>query len=69
MITRMVNMAEKKWIQKAIPKSHLGLLHKELKVPQGKKIPQSKLTKALHSTNPRERKQANLAKTLRGLRK
>lgn len=58
---------KKQWIKSAI--KHPGALHKELKVPQGKKIPQSKLTKALHSTNPKMRKQANLAKTLRGLRK
>lgn len=57
----------KKWIQKAI--KHPGALHKELHVPKGQKIPQSKLTKALHSDNPKMRKQANLAKTLRGLRK
>jgi len=57
----------KKWIKKAI--KHPGALHKELHVPQGEKIPQSKLTKALHSTNPKMRKQANLARTLSGLRK
>lgn len=57
----------KKWIQGAI--KHPGALHKELKVPQGEKIPKSKLTKALHSEDPRLRKQANLARTLSGLRK
>lgn len=57
----------KNFIKKAI--KHPGALHRELKVPEGKKIPQSKLTKALHSDNPKMRKQANLAKTLRGLRK
>ncbi len=62
-------MATKKWIQKALPPSSKGKLHRELKVPAGKKIPQSKMTKALHSSNPKMRKQANLAKTLSGLRK
>lgn len=57
----------KKWIQKAI--KHPGALHKELHVPKGKKIPEAKLEKASHSDNPRMRKQVNLARTLRGLRK
>lgn len=59
----------KKWIQKAIPKSHRGLLHKELGVKEGEKIPASKLKKAEHSKNPTERKRANLAKTLKGFKK
>ena len=37
-------MADKKWIQKAIKKP--GALHKELGVPEGKKIPKKKLEKA-----------------------
>jgi len=53
-----------KWIQKAI--KHLGALHKELHVPEGKKIPMKKLTKAEHSKNPTLRKRVTLAKTLRG---
>lgn len=57
----------KKWIQKAI--KHPGALHKALKVPKGKKIPEAKIEKATHSENPRLRKEANFAKTLRGLRK
>ncbi len=64
----MADGKPKKWIQKAVAK-HPGALHKELHVPAGKKIPQSKLTKAAHSANPRMRKQANLARTLSGLRK
>lgn len=51
-----------KWIKGAIRKP--GALHRELHVPMGKKIPQSKLTKAIHSKIPLERKRANLAKTL-----
>jgi hypothetical protein len=57
----------KNWIQGTHMKK--GALHKELNVKPGEKIPQSKLTKALHSTNPKMRKQANLARTLSGLRK
>ena len=57
----------KKWIQKAIKKP--GALHKQLGVPEGKKIPASKLDKAAHSSNPTERKRANLAKTLKKMRK
>ncbi len=61
-------MAEKKkWIQSAIKKP--GALHKSLGVPKGKKIPASKLAKAEHSKNPKLRKRAALAKTLKGLHK
>jgi hypothetical protein len=57
----------KKWIQKMHMKK--GALHKELGVPKGKKIPIKKLEKATRSNNPLEAKRANLAKTLRGMRK
>lgn len=53
-----------KWIQKAVSK-HPGKLHRELGVPEGKKIPAKKLAKAQHSKNPTIRREANLAKTLR----
>ena len=59
-------MAEK-WIKKAI--KHPGKLHRELGVPEGKKIPAKKLEKAEHSKNPTIRREANLAKTLKKLRK
>ncbi len=59
-------MAEK-FIAKAI--KHPGALHKELHVKKGEKIPAAKLEKAAHSKNPKERKQANLAKTLRSFNK
>ena len=52
-----------KWISGAI--KHPGALRAKLKVPQGQKIPAKKLDKALHSSNPTTRKQANLAKTLK----
>lgn len=57
----------KKWIAGAI--KHPGALHKELGVPKGKKIPEKKLEKAEHSSNPKERKRAQLAETLKGFRK
>lgn len=60
-------MAGKKWIQGAIKKP--GALHKELGVPAGKKIPEKKLKSAEHSKNPKERKRANLAETLKGFNK
>src|SRR5574337_327491 len=55
------------WIKGAI--KHPGALHKELGVPEGKKIPEKKLEKAEHSSNPVERKRANLAETLKGMHK
>lgn len=59
-------MAEK-WIQNAVSK-HPGKLHRELGVPEGKKIPAKKLSKAEHSKNSTIQKEANLAKTLKKLR-
>lgn len=55
------------WIAGAI--KHPGALHKELHVPEGKKIPAKKLVKAEHSKNPVEAKRAHLAETLKGLHK
>ena len=63
----MAKKEAKKWIKGAI--KHPGALHRELGVPEGKKISAKKMSKALHSSNPRLRKQANLARTLSGLRK
>lgn len=57
-------MAEK-WIQKMHMKKNA--LHKELGVKPGKKIPEAKLEKAEHSKNPKLRKRAVLAETLKGL--
>ena len=57
----------KKWIQEAIKKP--GSLRRELHVKKGEKIPEEKLEKATHSKNPKERKRANLAKTLKKLHK
>jgi hypothetical protein len=56
-----------KWIQKAIPKSHKGALHEEMGIPEGKKIPEKKLEKAEHSSNPKLARRAHLAETLKKL--
>lgn len=53
------------WIQKAIKKP--GALRKSLHVKAGKKIPASKLKKAEHSKNPKTRKRAQLAETLKSM--
>jgi hypothetical protein len=55
------------WIAGAIKRP--GALHRALHVPKGRKIPAAKLAKARHSKNPRIRREANLAKTLKGFRK
>jgi len=44
-----------------IKKSHEGLLHKDLHVPAGQKIPESKIEQAKHSPDPAVRKRANFA--------
>lgn len=57
---------KKKWIQKAHIKK--GALHKELGVPEGKKIPAKKLAKAAKAGG-KEGKRARLAETLKGMKK
>ena len=54
----------KKWIQAAHIKK--GALHKEMGVPQGKKIPAAKLAKAAKSSGTLGRR-ARLAETLKKL--
>jgi len=46
-----------------------GALHKQLNVPMGQKIPEKKLEKAEHSSDPLLRKRAKLAETLSGFHK
>jgi hypothetical protein len=43
--------------------SHPSALRAELGVPQGQDIPAAKLAAATHSSNPLERKRADLAET------
>lgn len=52
-----------KWIQKAIKKP--GALRASLHVKEGEPIPEAKLAKAEHSKNPKLRKRAMLARTLK----
>ena len=58
-------MAEK-WIQKAIKKP--GALHKQLGVPEGKKIPTKKLAAAAKKPGKLGQR-ARLAETLKGMKK
>ena len=44
-----------------IKKSHEGLLHKNLGIAKGQKIPAKKLSKALHSSNAKVKKRAVFA--------
>jgi hypothetical protein len=57
-------MMAEKWIQGAIKKP--GALHKELGIPEGKKIPAKKLESAAKKPG-KEGKRARLAETLRKL--
>ena len=59
-------MAKEKWIQKIGMKK--GALHKELHVPEGKKIPAKKLAAAAKKPG-KVGKRASLAETLKGLHK
>ena len=56
----------KNWIKDAI--TNKGGLHKSLGIKDGRKISETKLEKAIHSRNPKIRKEATLAKTLRRFR-
>lgn len=59
-------MAGKNWIAGAVGKK--GALHRALGVPEGKKIPASKLDKAAKDKG-KLGKEARLAKTLKGFKK
>jgi len=54
------------WIAGAINPAHKGLLHKELHVPQGQKIPAAKVAAAAHKPG-KEGARARLAMALRGM--
>ena len=60
-------MAKTHWIQDAI--KNPGALRKKTKTKKGKKISSKALNKASKSKNPTTRRQANLAKTLKGFRR
>lgn len=57
-----------KWIANALSKhGSRGALHRHLGVPEGEKIPDEKLAAAKHSKNPKVRREAALAQTLKGM--
>lgn len=60
-------MAKDMWIAGAIKKP--GALRKSLGVKKGEDIPEAKLKKAEKSKNPKTRKRAVLAETLRKFKK
>lgn len=62
-----VTKMAKKWIAKAI--KHPGALHRKLGVPEGQKIPAKKMVTAAKSKDPTTRREAALAKTLKGFHK
>ena len=55
------------WIAGSV--KHKGALHSQLGVPQGTKIPQSKIEAASHSEDPTLKRRAVLAKTLGKMKK
>lgn len=55
----------KNWIAGAVG-SGKGKLHRNLGVPEGKRIPEKKLMAAKDSSNPTIRREAQLAATLKG---
>ena len=59
-------MAKKNWIAGAV--KNKGALHKKLGIPEGKKIPTSKL-KSAEKKGGTIAKEAHLAETLKGFKK
>lgn len=59
-------MADEKWIGGA--DIHKGGLHETLGIPDGQKIPRSKVIQAAHSEDPKERKEGVLAETFAHIR-
>lgn len=57
-----------RWIQKALPKSSKGKLHKQLGIPMDKKITEKKLAAAAKKGGL-EGKRSRLAETLKGFKK
>lgn len=55
------------WIQKAVPESHKGRLHRALHVPEGEKIPAAKLAAAKDSKNPHVRHMANFVHSIHSI--
>jgi hypothetical protein len=60
-------MSDKNWIAGAT--ENRGGLHRALGVPSDEKIPAKQMVKASHSSNPKVRKEAQLAKVLSKLHK
>lgn len=58
---------KKDWISKAT--KNKGALRTALKIKKGKTISATKLASAIKSSNPKLKRQAILAKTLRGFKK
>lgn len=63
-----MSRAKKQWIQEAVSKNPGGL-HESLHISIAKKIPLKKIKKAEKSDNRIIRKQAQLAETLRHLKR
>lgn len=60
-------MAKKGWIPKGEfhPAGEKGKLHREMGIPEGKKIPAAKLEAAAHSSDPEKRRDAIRAETMK----
>lgn len=58
-----------RWIQETIDPKNKGKLHRKLNVPEGKKIPEKKLDKALHSKSLTTRREAQFAENVKKKKK
>jgi len=57
----IVKLAASTYVPPEIKKSHKGMLHKALGIPEGESIPMSRLQEAKNSKDPHVRRMANFA--------
>jgi len=60
---------KKRALQQVSESTHEGGLHESLGIPKGQKIGAARIEQATHSSNPKTRRQANLAQTYAKYRK
>jgi hypothetical protein len=63
------SLTSRKPLQEVSENTQKGGLHRSLGIPEGQKIGAARIEQATHSSNPKTRRQANLALTYNRFRK
>jgi len=63
------SLTSRKPLQEVAEHTEKGGLHRSLGIPEGQKIGAARIEQATHSSNPKVRRQANLAMTYNKYRK